>query len=556
MRILIVGGYGTFGGRLARLLLDLPITIVIAGRALDQAQSFCASYRGRAELVAAQFDRNGNIPAQLDALSPALLVDASGPFQAYGERPYRLIEACIERGIHYLDLADGAEFVAGVSALDARAQARGVVVLSGVSSFPVLTAAVVRRLIEGSEDPPECVAAGIAPSPQARVGFNVIQAIAGYAGEPVQLWRGAQVTEARGLLEQRWRVIAPPGTPPLAMRMFSLVDVPDLLALPKLWPSLREVWVGAAPVPLVFHRMLVVLARLHRYRLFPSIARLASLMYFVTQHLSWGEHRGGMFVTIQTRNAAGARETKTWSLIAEGDSGPFIPSMAAECIIRKHLGGERIAPGARNAIHDIALSDYEGLFSRHDIVTGIRAQPNLNAPLFERALGALWDRLPPQVRAIHALGSGRSASGVASVVRGKGLLSRLVAALMGLPSEGTDVPLTVRFTQSRGRERWTRRFGDKEFHSEMSAGSGREEGLLIERFGPCSVGLALVWETPRLKFIVRRCRLGPISLPRWLSPTSDTYETAEEGRFHFDVTIAHPLLGLLVRYRGWLEPNG
>lgn len=140
-------------------------------------------------------------------------------------------------------------------------------------------------------------------------------------------------------------------------------------------------------------------------------------------------------------------------------------------------------------------------------------------------------------------------------MRGKGLLSRCVARLMGLPAEGTDVALTVRFTQTPTRERWTRRFGDKEFCSEMTAGSGREEGLLIERFGPCSVGLALVWDATQLNFVVRRCRLGPIPLPRWLSPTSDTHETVVNERFHFDVTIAHPLLGLLVQYRGWLEPN-
>ena len=41
--ILILGGYGTFGGRLVRLLADEPLlTIMIAGRSLEAAKAFRA----------------------------------------------------------------------------------------------------------------------------------------------------------------------------------------------------------------------------------------------------------------------------------------------------------------------------------------------------------------------------------------------------------------------------------------------------------------------------------------------------------------------------------
>ena len=39
------------------------------------------------------------------------------------------------QGIHYLDLADGSDFVAGVCAYDEAARKAGLFVLSGVSSF-------------------------------------------------------------------------------------------------------------------------------------------------------------------------------------------------------------------------------------------------------------------------------------------------------------------------------------------------------------------------------------------------------------------------------------
>jgi len=90
-RVLIVGGYGTFGGRLVQLLENEPrLTLIVAGRSLSRATTCCASRPpAGAELVPATFDRSGDLAAQLRALEPDILVDASGPFQAYGDRPYR-----------------------------------------------------------------------------------------------------------------------------------------------------------------------------------------------------------------------------------------------------------------------------------------------------------------------------------------------------------------------------------------------------------------------------------------------------------------------------------
>ena len=195
LRVLILGGYGTFGGRLARLLADeARLTLVIAGRSPSQAEAFCAAVPTQAIMVPAMFDRDGDADAQLAALAPDVVVDASGPFQTYGD-PYRLVRAAIARGICYLDLADGSDFVSGIAQFDAEAKARGVFVISGVSSFPVLTAAVVRRLARGMTRVGS-ISGGIAPSPYAGVGLNVIRAIAGYSGKPVTLVRDGRKTVA------------------------------------------------------------------------------------------------------------------------------------------------------------------------------------------------------------------------------------------------------------------------------------------------------------------------------------------------------------------------
>ena len=128
----------------------------------------------------------GDLEQQLGSLNADLLVDASGPFHQYGAQPYRLIQACIAHRISYLDLADGSDFVAAVKQFDVAAREAGIFILSGVSSFPVLTAAVVRRLSTGFATV-DSIRGGIAPSPYAGVGDNVIRAIASYAGQPIRL---------------------------------------------------------------------------------------------------------------------------------------------------------------------------------------------------------------------------------------------------------------------------------------------------------------------------------------------------------------------------------
>ena len=554
-RILIVGGYGTFGGRLAQLLADEPrLTLLIAGRDRARAEAFCKGLRGAAMLEPLAFDRDGDLDAALAAARPDVVVDASGPFQAYRGDPYRLVKACIARGVDYLDLADGAEFVDGIAQFDADAKIRGACVLSGVSSFPVLTAAAVRRLAFGMARL-ESVTAGIAPSPYAGVGLNVIRAIASYAGRPVRLVRDGNAAAGVGLVETRRFTIAPPGRLPLRPVLFSLVDVPDLQALPKLWPELKSVWMGAGPVPEVLHRALNLLARLVRLRLLPTLVPLAPLMHGAINALRWGEHRGGMFVALAGAGPDGTPIERSWHMIAEGDDGPLIPSMATEAIIRRRLDGRRAAAGARAALRDLELADYEALFARRQIVSGLRDAADAAAPLYRRLLGDGYATLPAPIQALHDLTGTLTVEGRATVERGRGLLARVIAALFGFPPAGRDIPVKVDFALRDGREIWRRDFAGRTFVSTQEAGQGRFDRLMCERFGPFAFGIALVCDAERLTLVFRGWSAFGIPLPRALAPRAAAYECVEDGRFRFYVEIKLRLIGLLVRYQGWLAPR-
>lgn len=554
MKLLIVGGYGTFGGRIVELLEQEPrLTLVVAGRSLAKADAYCKG-RGRAmaRLLPAVFDRDGDVRPQLAAARPDIVVDASGPFQTYGERPYRLIEACVSERIHYLDLADGSEFVDGVPAFDTPAKEAGVFVLSGVSSFPVLTAAVVRRLSRDMTTVRR-IRGGIAPSPFAGVGENVIRAIASYAGQGVRLPRDGKPAEGRPFTEQMRYTIAPPGRVPVRSTLFSLVDVPDLRALAALWPGAETIWMGAGPVPEVLHRALIALAWLVRAGLIGSLTPLAPLMHWATNRLAWGEHRGGMFVEVEGPDPAGRSTTRSWHLLAEGDDGPLIPSMAVEAVMRRMLEGRTPAPGARAATRDVELEDYEALFAGRTIRPGFRNDSGEEgAPLYGALLGEAGQELPREIRAMHE--GITDAEGQARIDRGTSILSRLICRAVGFPAAGSDVPVKVRFDIDRGGETWTRTFGARSFSSRQYAGAGRSARLLCERFGPLTFAMALVAADGRLSLVLRRWSILGLPLPMWLCPRSTTYEAAENGRFRFHVDLSHPLTGLIVRYRGWLEP--
>ena len=551
MKLLILGGYGTFGGRLAWLLSDVAgLEILIAGRNGAKATAFCAAYRGAARVRPLTLDR-ADIHAALSAETPDIIVDASGPFQDYGEAPYRVVEAAIELGVDYLDLADGADFVEGISTFDHAAKINGRFVLSGASSFPVLTAAVLADMAKRMTI--HRIEGGIAPSPFAGVGRNVLRAVLSYAGSPVALIRGGTPSTGEGLVETRRRTIAVPGHVPLASTRFSLVDVPDLRLIPPQHPELGEIWIGAGPRPESLHRLLNVLAWLRRRGLIPHLTPLAPLCHAVLNLIRFGEHRGGMYVHA-SGTALGDPIEESWSLIADGDDGPMIPSMAAEGIIRKCLSGDRPARGARSAIGALGLKDYQRLFAGRKIATGFHS--SVERPLYRKLLGPAFDTLPRAVAEFHQAVQPCRWQGKAEVRRGTSPVARLVAALIGFPRAGTDVDVSVAVTAEGEGERWARSFDCKVFSSTQTAGQGRNEGLLVERFGPITVGLALVVQGDRLRLVPRRWFFLGMPLPNWLMPGGDTFETEAEGRFRFDVTIRAPLIGLIVAYRGWLEPLG
>lgn len=556
MRVLILGGYGTFGSRLARLLADAPqLTLLIAGRSRAKAEALCREIHGSAALVPVACDRDGDLSSFFRAEAVDIVVDATGPFQAYGDRPYRVVEAALAAGASYIDLSDGAAFVADIGRFDAEAKAKGLFVLSGASSFPVLSCAVVRHLTaDGAR--PRSVVAGVAPSPYATIGANVFRAIASYAGKPLALRRDGVDTVGIGLVDHRDMTVAPPGRLPLRRRRFSLVEVPDLSEMPRLWPGLRTAWVGAGTVPHVLHLGLNLLSQLVSLRILPTLAPLGGLFHRSQSLFRWGEDRGGMVVQVTGEAIGGATVLRSWHMVAEGDAGPFIPSMAAEALIRRVMDGRAPEAGARSASRDLELADFAPSMARRAISHAVRDETAeaASASPFQRVLGSAFEGLPPALRALHGTEPHLVARGRAIVERGRGPFAWLAAKTIGFPESAEDAEVEVTFARADGRETWRRTFAGRSFQSVQEAGEGRWLHLLVERFGPAAFAFALVVEAGRLRMVPRGWSLFGVPLPASAGPTAEAVEEVEDGVFRFDVTVGHRLFGRIIRYRGWLRP--
>ncbi len=553
-KVLIIGGYGTFGGRIARLLADQPrLTLLIAGRSLQKARSFISRYEIRAAMMPVKFDRDTDVRQQISDLSPEFVVDASGPFHAYGDDPYHVVRASIACGAHYLDIADTAAFVCGIREFNADATENNVFALSGASTCVALSSAVFRGLTRDL-DRVETLSGGIAPSPYSEVGYSVIQAVAHAAGKPVEALQKNAITIVYPFTDSRPFTIAPPGYLPLRQRTYSLVDVPDLLLAKTVAPKAQNIWFGAAPVPGICHALLRLLARAVRRGWLHSLHRLAPLMFRVMRGLAWGEHRGGMFVEVRGRKINGPKVTRSWHLVAEGDDGPSIPSMATAAIIRNCLNGRTPAPGARPACHDLELTDFNYFFARMNIKIGNREESSeVHWPVFRAVLGEAWQELPAAIRELHDLdGIGRF-SGRASVIRGRSWIAKFIGRVVGLPPAAGNLPVDVTINSTGDGENWTRNFDGHIFSSVMTAGRGRFSYLVCEKFGPVNFAMALVLENGRLNYVPRDWTFLGMPMPRFLAPQGQTYEYVEDGKFHFHVEIDLPLIGHVVTYQGWLQ---
>ena len=350
-RVLIIGGYGNFGSYIARSLAgDSNIRLLIGGRSAEKARAFAASLDAAHPAEGHALDIDGNIAEALTRIAPEIVIHTTGPFQA---QDHRVARACIAAGCHYLDLADAREFVATIDRLDAAAKANGVLVVSGASSVPCLTAAVIDAYLPDFTRL-EAVDYGISAAQHTNRGLATTSAVLSYVGKPMTMLRNGTMKTVYG-----WENSHAERYPGLGWRLFGNCDIPDLSLFPRRYPTLKSMRFAAGHELKLLHIGTRILGALVRLRLIGSLSDYAEgLLRFGFLFDRFGSGRSGFHMILTGTGPDGKPKQRRFMIIARSGHGPYIPCMPAILLARRLAKGEVRQRGASPCVDLIDLDAY------------------------------------------------------------------------------------------------------------------------------------------------------------------------------------------------------
>ncbi len=359
-RVLIIGGYGTFGTYIARRLAsNKGLRLIIAGRSREQANQMASSLPAANPAVSAALDIRGKLDRALEVLAPDIVLHTSGPFQE--QEPF-VAAACIRQGCHYIDLADGRAFVSAIGTLDEAARNAGLSVISGASSVPALSSAVLDRYEEEFQTL-EAVEYGIATAQHTNTGLATTSAVMSYAGKPMETLIDGHMQKLYG-----WQGLVRRPFGPLGQRWLANCDVPDLDLFPKRYPSLKTIRFRAGlEIPLL-QLGFWGLTWLVRAGLLRNMAKLAPSMLRLSRLFDpFGSNNSGFYMTMKGQGHDGNPKQVQFDLTARSGDGPFIPCMPAILLTERLVAGEDVPTGAMPCMGLVSLQDYLAALTSLDI---------------------------------------------------------------------------------------------------------------------------------------------------------------------------------------------
>ena len=263
-----------------------------------------------------------------------------------------LLAYCIEAEIHYIDLADGRDFVRDISTLCGRAQEKNTLVVSGASTVPGLSSAVLERY-KHEFSTIDSLTFGIAPGQKAARGLATTKAIVSYVGKPLKPFVGNRraVFGWQNIYRQRY--------PEIGVRWMANCDIPDLDLLPAAY-GIRSIRFSAGMESSLLHLGIWTLSWLIRLGLPLDLPRYARFLW-KQSHLfdCMGTDDGGMHMIMKGASSVdGAAHERRWFIIAKNGHGPHIPTIPAIILAKKLYAGTFDLKGAYPCVGLISLEEY------------------------------------------------------------------------------------------------------------------------------------------------------------------------------------------------------
>jgi saccharopine dehydrogenase-like NADP-dependent oxidoreductase len=356
--ILVIGGYGFFGARICRALAkNSDIRLLIGGRDGDRCRRF-AEGLGLAQEQGIRVDAaSGALAEFLKERQVATVIHTAGPFQG---QDYSVARAAICAGCHYIDLADGRQFVTGMTSLTASASEAGVTVISGASSVPALSSAVIDRYSPRFRRL-ESIEIGISSGARAP-GLATVRGVFSYGGRPVRSWQNGTWVTSYGWMDLRRHRFPEP----LGNRWLGSCDVPDLELFPLRYPTVKTVTFQAGFASDLGHLVVWSMAGLVRAGVLRDMCGFARPLNRLSRWMeSIVSDKGGMFVTLAGESIDGGPSSLTWNLIAQRNHGPHIPCGAAIALARKLASGVELPKAAMPCMGLLTVEEF--LEPLHDL---------------------------------------------------------------------------------------------------------------------------------------------------------------------------------------------
>ena len=347
LKVLLVGASGVFGSRLAELASkEHGIALTLAARNLAKLEKLANDLI--AEVGLARIDRD--TVKSVDLVGYDLVVDAAGPFQSSHTR---LIDAAIGARVHYLDLADGREFVGSFPAFDVAARQAGICAITGVSSIPALSHAVIDSMTADWRAI-DRLRIGIYPGNRAPRGRSVVEAILSYVGKPVRVFREGEWQVVPG-----WGGLHREDIPRIGKRWASVCDTPEQDLLVARYAPRRSAEFFAGLEMGLLHLGLWLCSMPVRWGWLKSLRPFAYPMLKVAEVVRLaGSDRGAMSVRAEGLGPDGNAIARGWFLRADENRGPYVPVLAALAMMRRFRDRTVAGSGAYVCSGFLTLDDF------------------------------------------------------------------------------------------------------------------------------------------------------------------------------------------------------
>ncbi len=363
-RVLIIGGYGNFGSFITKTLAkEDNIQVIVAGRSAEKAKQLILELDAANTAEAIVLDINDDITGALKTIKPNIVIHTSGPFQAQG---YGVAQTCIEQGVHYIDLADGRHFVDGITRLNDAARKQDVLVISGASSVPCLTSALVDYYKDEFQEI-ESLDYGITTAQKTARGLATTAAILSYTGKPFKTLIDGRQTTIYG-----WQGLRVRKYKDLGWRLLANCDVPDLALFPQRYPELKTIRFYAGLEVSFIHCTLWGLSWLVRLRLIRQLEKAATLLLRISFLFDWlGSATSAFHIVLSGKGKNGEEKSITFELTASSGDGPYIPCMPAILMAKKLAAGTVVERGAYPCVGFISRDEYLNALSELDITWNV-----------------------------------------------------------------------------------------------------------------------------------------------------------------------------------------